>query len=416
MILLKNTFWLLLTTLACLNATALNAQVRGCTDSKAANFNALATQNDGSCTYNSAIVDPTEAVNLESVLNESSGLIMWNNKLWTHNDDTDIHLYELSPADVKTYARHALNGAVNNDWEEISQDENYIYVGDFGNNASGNRRNLRILRVSKLSLSQNNPSVEYIPFSYELQTDFTPTTPNKTNFDCEAFVVAGDSIYLFTKEWLSKKTSLYALPKSLDTHIAKFKGVYDVQGLITGATYVSNRNLVALCGYSDMLQPFILLLYDFEKHHFLAANKRKINLNHSFHQVEGITTTDGLNYYISNERFSQSIISVDAKLSKVNLSTYLTDYLNTFTSQVLPSMIPFKSYPNPTHDFLRIDVANSNNTNIKIFTMCGQLEASESFPNGSIQLSVQNLQNGLHNYLIESSQGPNYYGKFIVKK
>ena len=100
MILLKNTFWLLLTTLACLNATALNAQVRGCTDSKAANFNALATQNDGSCAYNSAIVDPTEAVNLESVLNESSGLIMWNNKLWTHNDDTDIHLYELSPADA----------------------------------------------------------------------------------------------------------------------------------------------------------------------------------------------------------------------------------------------------------------------------------------------------------------------------
>ena len=36
----------------------------------------------------------------------------------------------------------------NTDWEEISQDKDFIYIGDIGNN-SGNRDDLKIYRAGK---------------------------------------------------------------------------------------------------------------------------------------------------------------------------------------------------------------------------------------------------------------------------
>jgi hypothetical protein len=60
----------------------------------------------------------------------------------------------------------------NTDWEEISQDSSYIYVGDFGNNYQGNRTDLHILRIEKKSFLLNQPIIDTISFSYSNQTDF----------------------------------------------------------------------------------------------------------------------------------------------------------------------------------------------------------------------------------------------------
>ena len=49
-----------------------------------------------------------------------------------------------------------------------------------------------------------------------------------------------------------------------------------------------------------------------------------------FHQIEGISTTDGLDYTLSNERFSQ-IVMVPPRLHRVNLSDYLMNYLDGLT-------------------------------------------------------------------------------------
>lgn len=86
----------------------------------------------------------------------------------------------------------------NIDWEEISQDADFVYVGDFGNNHNGIRADLHILRITKESILSDHSVIETINFSYSNQTDFAPAGSNNTDFDCEAFIASNGSIFLFT--------------------------------------------------------------------------------------------------------------------------------------------------------------------------------------------------------------------------
>jgi len=332
------------------------AQIAGCTDPLANNYNPTATQNDGSCTYNSASNIPTASFILAANLTETSGLITWNNQIWTHNDSDDLNLYSLDSSNGSLIRSYPLSGVTNTDWEEISQDEDFVYVGDFGNNRNGNRTDLKILRIGKNSILASSPVIETINFSYSNQTDFTQAGSNNTDFDCEAFIVSTDSIFLFTKQWISKKTSVYSIVKTPGTHIAKLKFTFDVQGLITGATYLEQRNLIVLSGYSMDLQPFVSLLYDYEGNSFFSGNKRKIQVSLPFHQVEGITTADGLKYYISNESFSQPpYISIPQKLHILDLSDYLKGYLyNPVSLQETHKIDNGLLFPNPATDFIKL--------------------------------------------------------------
>jgi hypothetical protein len=55
-------------------SSTVKAQVAGCPDPAADNYDPSATVNNGSCTYNSATITPKLKYNLNTVLNESSGL------------------------------------------------------------------------------------------------------------------------------------------------------------------------------------------------------------------------------------------------------------------------------------------------------------------------------------------------------
>ena len=182
--------------------TSAYSQVSGCTDPLSKNYNPKATQNDGSCLYKSIKVKPEYSIKLSDSVKETSGLIAFDNLLWTHNDDHDKTIYGLDSIG-KIRRKIILEHNLNNDWEEISQDSTHIYIGDFGNNAKGNRTDLKILKINKTTFLNENPSVETISFKYSDQTDFSAKKPNTTNFDCEAFIVSKDSIYLFTKQWKS---------------------------------------------------------------------------------------------------------------------------------------------------------------------------------------------------------------------
>ena len=212
------------------------AQVCGCTDPAATNYDHKATINDGSCKYASAKVRATEIGRLDTLLNGSSSLFYWNNGYWSYNDHTDRCLYKIDSTHATTLETLCIKGIRNRDTEDIAQDDQYLYFGDIGNN-NGRRRNLNILRISKKSLLDNAPKVDTIRFFYEDQTDFTASSRN-TDFDCEAFIVTDDSIYLFTKQWISLQTTVYSLPKTPGTHAAHRRETYDVKGLVTGATYL----------------------------------------------------------------------------------------------------------------------------------------------------------------------------------
>jgi len=324
------------------------SQTSGCTDPLATNYNANATINDGSCIYNASSISPLSSFSMQSVLNETSGLIRWGNFLFTHNDNTDKRVFALDTLNGLITNTYTFQTLTNIDWEEITQDSLFVYIGDFGNNANGNRTNLKIYKINKASILTNSPVIDTIKFNYSNQSNFTATGSNNTDFDCEAFIVTNDSIYLFTKQWVTKKTSLYSLPKTGGTHVANFKSTLDVAGLITGSTFVKNKKIVTLCGYSNTLQPFFYLLYDFNGNSFFSGNKRKVSINLPFHQIEGIATSNGIKFYLSNEYFfNQALGTYPQKLTIFDLSTYLGNYINTVTNlnQQISEDIKIAVYP-----------------------------------------------------------------------
>lgn len=285
----------------------------GCTDVLARNYDVNAIENDGSCCYKRLKIKEFNSVILSDTLNETSGLVEWENQLYTHNDDTDLNLYQLDKKGSIT-KKIKLNGVKNKDWEELTQDKTHFYLGDFGNNASGNRTDLSIYKIAKDSLF-DNPKIEIITFSYPEQTDFSKQKSNTTDFDCEAFIATENELILFTKQWKNKKSAVYRLPKTPGNYIAEYITILKVKGLVTGSTFVEEKNLIALCGHNKKLKPFVYLITDLKGFNFEKANQRKIKLKLPFHQIEAISTTNGIDFYLTNERFSRRIIgTVEQKL------------------------------------------------------------------------------------------------------
>lgn len=314
------------------------AQVCGCTDPLATNYNAEATVNDGGCQYAQTTIKAEALGLLDSLMEGTSSLFFWQNGYWTFNDHHDNCLYLIDSTNATITNNLCINGLIGKDMEEISQDSLYLYFGDIGNNR-GDRRDLRILRISKKSLLNQIFAMDTIAFSYEDQTDFT-SRPQATEFDCEAFVVTDDSIYLFTKQWVSAQTSVYSLPKTPGTHIAHRRETYNTKGLITGATYIPEYQLIVLCGYDydrknifSALHPFLYLLYDFNEDRFFSGNKRRLDFkSNAKNQVEGIATSNGLDYYLTCEHFHITKMGVafdfPAQFWRVDLRKYLLPYLN----------------------------------------------------------------------------------------
>lgn len=382
----------------------LQAQIYGCTDPLSQNYNPAATINDGSCTYNTnSTVSTGASFQLPTILKETSGLIYFDGSMWSHNDDTDTNLYRLSDG-FDNYSTIQLKNVRNVDWEEISQDENYIYIGDFGNNASGNRKDLNILRVSKQSVLQGNAIVDTIFFSYNNQTNFTATAANKTDFDCEAFVVSADSIYLFTKQWLSQQTSVYVMPKNIGTHVAQFKHSLPVNGLITGATMLPDKKITVLCGYSTSLQPFLYLLYDYRGHEFATGNKRKITIVLAYHQVEAIAAINPLTYYITNEYFVHPLKTTTQKIHLLDLKQYLHDFVDKQTAISDLSGTPCRVYYSHNSKVLNINCTIENTQlQVSMYDANGRLLQQKT---NTTSISMLGYPKGVYAVVVTGLQHP----------
>ncbi len=244
--------------------------------------------------------------NLPKSIPESSGLIYWNKQLWTLNDGGNgAYLFEVSKKKKEKKRQVKIKGASNTDWESMTQDSNFVYIGNFGNN-SGNRADLKIHRVSKTKLAKDTSAVEIsgnINFNYSDQEEtFLPQ--KRHNFDCEAMISRGDSIYLFSKNHGGGPSHLYGLSKTIENQEAALLDQFQTDGKITGATWVEEKNWLVLLGYnnsSDGNRPFLWWFYDIPGNDFFAGKSRRINLP-SLLQTEGICHFEGNQFLLTNEK------------------------------------------------------------------------------------------------------------------
>ena len=409
----KNTIRTLVCLMLCLGMARAYAQECGCTDPRALNYNPSATMNDGSCVYEQTTVTPYFTAALSDTLNGTSGLVFFDDMLFTHNDHYDQSLYRIDTADAHIIEQLHFVGIPFQDVEDCDHDSLYVYLGDIGNNNSGNRTDLHFLRILKSSLHTDNPIIDTIWFSYADQTDFSPQQGNATDFDCEAFVVVGDSIYLLTKQWTTQHTALYTMPKTAGTHIAQRKSEYAVNGLVTSACYLPESQQIVLSGYSSSLQPFVVLLYDYSGNDFFSGNKRRIDVNLPFHQVEAITHREAFHFYLTNEYISQYGVSITAKFHKLDLSEYLTPVAPTSLSELHESL-SFGLYPNPTKNLLRFKGLRFTSGCYEIYNSLGRQVQKGQWEHGLTEVSLNEMTSGIY-YIKVTANGKTNVKRFVIE-
>ena len=230
-------------------------------------------------------IAPVFKFNQSAILSENSGMIFWDDLLWQHNDGGgDAAIYAVDTISNSITRRVSIKNGFNIDWEDIAQDDQYIYIGDFGNNLNGGRPKFTIYKISKADIQQTSGNIsitaEIINFTYDDQPAVPIKGPsNATNFDCEAMIVLDDKIYLFTKQWNGNKTVLYELDNSESTQIAKLKDSLIVDGLITGADIFKNKRRIVLIGYTKSGIRFLYLLHNYRNFDFFKGTKQKIILS-----------------------------------------------------------------------------------------------------------------------------------------
>lgn len=275
---------------------------------------------------------------LPNIIKEISGIILIGAKLYGHNDSGgDPAIYEIDTTSGTITKTITLQGATNVDWEDITQDDLNVYVGDIGNNVSGNRTDLKIYRFPKQDIKNisgasgtiQSSDIEVLNFKYEDQTDFTATDANKTRFDCEALMYDNGNLHLFTKNWIGNFTVHYVLnaTPTAGIQMAIRKDSLDTGGVaITSATKVNNQTSVLL-GYQIAGVPsgfmWVVSGYSDMDGIFTSGNKRKINLGgivdgitSGIGQVEGIALAKTGRVFISSEYFSKVAFGVTFTVSQ----------------------------------------------------------------------------------------------------
>ena len=252
-------------------------------------------------------------ISLSKKIDETSGLEIIDGQFITHNDSGDeAKLYYLDKKGVIVHERN-LHGAKNNDWEDITKDEDYLYVANMGNNLD-NRKNLSIFKVP---IDISNDQVEEIEFNYPEQIKFI-TLEKSSQYDAEGLIAIDENLIIFTKNKLKKITEIYSLPKTAGKYEAKKIGSLNTQSIITGADYDSKTKLLALTGSLSFKgdEYYILKIEDFD----LESNKDyKINMYEipiGKTQVEAIKIIDSNTFWITSE---DEASSTSARLMKIKL-------------------------------------------------------------------------------------------------
>ena len=249
-------------------------------------------------------IDSAEIVSkivLPKIINETSGLEFYNNNFITHNDsggEPSLYVFNEMGEVIETIGlnKNPDFEIENNDWEDITNDNEYLFVADTGNNF-GNRDNLNIIRVSKGTDFMVDGIIE---ISYSDQESFFPRPKHK--YDAEAIIVIEDKIALFSKDRENLNTDLYLVDKNQNgSQILTSEVSYNVNTLITGGDYDEDRNLLALVSYNSNGNQYLLLFKNFKLNNLENNTFKKFKIPLEQAQIEAVKIIDEKTFWVTSE-------------------------------------------------------------------------------------------------------------------
>lgn len=173
-------------------------------------------------------VDPIPVGQFPALIDESSGIECDGDmECYTFNDSDDGgRIFRVSTSGA-FLGQVIMDGAQHIDYEDIAfASDGRLFIGDFGNNEN-DRSDLVIYVVEDISAS-TSLSPTAIGFSLEDQYQFPPA-PAERNFDIEAMIHLGDSLYLFTRNRtmpFNGVTKIYSLSDQAGTQTAFLRGQF----------------------------------------------------------------------------------------------------------------------------------------------------------------------------------------------
>ncbi|MDC8832078.1 hypothetical protein [Alteromonas gilva] len=240
-------------------------------------------------------------------LSETSGLFCNQNGQFTINDSgNEPVIYQLDQQGGVT-RQHELS-VLNRDWEAITGDQDYLYIGDFGNNR-GKRKWLQIYKVAYDKWSETAKLV----FGYS-DNVVAENIMYEHDFDAEAMVAREDKLVLFSKSWQTQVLKVYHIDKNEKKQLLSQPAseVGGLPGVITGADWDSANRQYVLVGYGTGLfgitHPFIATLSE------TYELQRVVKLV-GYGQVEGICAMPDNELWLTQEGSSLAA----ARLIKLKL-------------------------------------------------------------------------------------------------
>jgi hypothetical protein len=197
-------------------------------------------------------------VELDLNVSETSGLIYIGGMLWTINDSGgQPEIYQVDSASGKILKTIRVSNAKNTDWEDITTDKKYIYIGDTGNN-KGKRNKGVIYKIPAdiiytaqtiISVTADSITFEFPDYSYQHKTPH--------DFDCESIFTYQEHLILITKNRKNNHAFVYKIPNKKGHYIAEYLNTISSKGMVTGADINSNGKLVVVSYTRDLLFCFI---------------------------------------------------------------------------------------------------------------------------------------------------------------
>lgn len=252
-----------------------------------------------------------ENLALPAALEESSALFCSvDNGVYSLNDSGNPPVIFRLDEKANIVSQLEPQGVKNKDWEALTADDDFFYIGDIGNNR-GSRKNVFIYKFPR--------NGGLAPKAVKMSVAYQGNKPKENesldhDFDAEALVAVGDNLVLFSKSWKTDLLKIYLVDKSQKKQILSAKRTVEgIPGVITGADYDSVNQRYILVGYPSKRvgfgDPFMVTL----DQNFTLIDKISLS---GFGQVEGVCAHSSGQIWFTQE----SSIFSSSKLVKLELT------------------------------------------------------------------------------------------------